>query len=178
MNRMTRAMLAAASMSLVLAGCVGSSDDPEPTAQDKWATSLCEGLAPTTAAIEPPSTDAADVAETKAAILDFLRTIRERLDSQAQVLADAGAPPEVDAAAYDAAQQSLADGSATLSDVIKRLKKADPQDATQMQDSLLQVSESLAGSATYQGPLAELSASDKSLEKAFENSKECTAIMS
>ncbi len=178
MNRMTRAMLAAASMSLVLAGCVGSSDDPEPTAQDKWAAALCESLEPTTAEIQPPATTDDDVDATKTAILEFLRTIRERLDNQAQVLADAGAPPEVDVAGYDKAKKSLADGSATLTDVIQRFKEADPKDATDMQASLLQVSESLAGSASYQGPLAELSASDTALEKAFENSKKCTELMS
>ena len=171
-------MLAGAAMSLVLAGCVGSSGEPEPTAQDEWAQSLCEALAPTTAAIEPPDTEGASVKETKAAILQFLRTIRERLDNQAQVLADAGAPPEVEEAAFTSAQESLAQGSTTLTDVIKRLKDADPKDAGEMQANLLQVSESLAGSASYQGPLAELSASNKSLEKAFENSKECTEIMS
>lgn len=183
MNRTTRATLAFAAAALALSGCTGSTDDspkaePEATPQDTWAQSLCEGLAPTTAAIEPPSTEGTDVAESKKAIVGFLQTLQDRLNSQAGVLKDVGAPPDVDPAAYKKARQSLRQGSTTLKDVIGRLKEASPQDASQMQASLLQVSETLAGSASYQGPLAELSASDETLKKAFENNDQCVSIMS
>ncbi|MBC9225536.1 hypothetical protein GL325_04285 [Aeromicrobium sp. 636] len=182
MNRTTRATLALAALGLALSGCTGSSgEDPKPqaTPQEKWAQSLCEALEPTTAAVSPPATDgAATPAESKKEIVKFLRTLRDRLDSQAQVLDEAGAPPEVDAAAYEKAKKSVADGSQTLQGVIKRLKKADPKNADQMQATLLQVGESLAESSSYQGPLAELSASNAELKKAFESDKTCSSIMS
>lgn len=181
MNRTTRATLAVAALGLALTGCTGSSEDEpkaEPTAQDKWAASLCEGLAPTTAVIDPPATEGTDVAESKQAIVTFLQTLHDRLDAQAVVLKDVGAPPEVDAAAYKSARKSLKQGATTLDDVITRLKEASPKDASQMQASLLQVSETLAGAGSYQGPLADLSASDESLKKAFESNDQCVSLMS
>lgn len=181
MNRTTRATLALAALGLALSGCTGSSEEEpkaQATPQDKWAKTLCEGLAPTTAPVEPPATAGADVAASKKEIVTFLQTLHDRLDTQGQVLKDVGAPPEVDPAAYAKARTSLASGASTLEDVIKRFKKADPADAEQMQSSLVQVSESLAGSASYQGPLADLSASDANLKKAFESNEECVAIMS
>src|SRR5690606_30354873 len=129
MNRTTRATLALAALGLALSGCTGSSEeDPkaQATPQEKWAQSLCEALEPTTAEVAPPASDTtASPAESKAEIVEFLRTLRDRLDSQAKVLTDAGAPPEVDAAAYEKAKKSVAEGSQTLQGVIKRLKKAD-----------------------------------------------------
>ncbi|MTB87573.1 hypothetical protein H9L21_05540 [Aeromicrobium senzhongii] len=182
MNRTTRATLALAALGLALSGCTGSSDeDPKPqaTPQEKWAQSLCEALEPTTAAISPPATDSAtNTAESKKEIVEFLRTLRDRLDSQAEVLNDAGAPPEVDAATYEKAKKSVSDGSRMLQGVIVRLKKADPKNAEEMQASLLQVGESLAESSSYAGPLAELSASNAELKKAFESNETCTSIMS
>lgn len=183
MNRTTRATLAVAALGLALSGCTGSTDeDPQAetkaTPQDSWAKSLCEGLAPTTAVIDPPATEGADVAESKEAIVTFLETLQERLQSQAGVLKDVGAPPEVDPAAYKSARKSLKDGASTLDGVIDRLKQASPKDASQMEASLLQVSETLASSASYQGPLAELSASDETLKTAFENNDQCKMIMS
>lgn len=182
MNRTTRATMALAALGLALSGCTGSSEeDPEAkaTPQEQWAQSLCKALEPTTAAVTPPTSDAAaSPAESKKEVVEFLRTLRDRLDSQAKVLNDAGAPPEVDAAAYDQAKQSVSDGSKTLQGVIKRLKKSDPKNADQMQATLLQVGESLAESSSYQGPLAELSASDEKLKKAFESDETCVSIMS
>ncbi|MCL3836654.1 flagellar export chaperone FlgN [Aeromicrobium duanguangcaii] len=182
MNRTTRATLALAALGLALSGCTGSSDeDPkaQATPQDKWAQSLCEALEPTTAAISPPDTEAAaTAAESKQEIVQFLRTLRDRLDAQAKVLDEAGAPPEVDAAAYEKAKKSVSDGSRTLQGVIKRLKKADPKNSEQMQTTLTQVGASLAESSSYQGPLAELSATNAELKKAFESNKTCASIMS
>jgi hypothetical protein len=180
MNRTIRATLAGAAMSLVLAGCIGSSEEPQAqaTPQEKWAQSLCKALEPTTAVVEPPAAEASSPAESKKDIVEFLRTLRDRLNAQSKVLTDAGAPPEVDTAAYDQAKQSISAGSQTLQGVIKRLKAADPQDAGQMQETLTQVGTSLAESSSYKGPLAELSASDEGLKKAFENDATCTSIMS
>lgn len=181
MNRTTRATLAVAALGLALTGCTGSTDEEpkaEPTAQDKWAKSLCEGLAPTTAVIDPPDTEGSDVAESKQAIVAFLKTLHDRLDSQAGVLKDVGAPPEVDPAGYKKARKSLKQGATTLDGVIDRLEQASPKDASQMEASLMQVSETLASSASYQGPLAELSASDDRLKKAFEANDQCVSLMS
>lgn len=180
MNRTIRVMLAGAAAGLVLGGCTGSSDEPEAAAatpQEKWAQSLCQALEPTTAPVEPPATDGS-AAESKEAIMTFLRTLRDRLEAQAQVLQDAGTPPEVDAAAYDQAKKSLDTGAQTLQGVIKNLKAASTANADQMQATLLQVSESLAESSSYEGPLAELSASDEGLKKAFEKDETCASIMS
>ena len=181
MNRTTRATLALAAIGLALGGCTGSSEE-EPkaaaTPQDEWAKSLCEALAPTTEPVSPPATDGADVVASKKAVAAFLQTLHDRLDAQSAVLKDVGAPPDVDPAAYKKARTSLDSGAATLEDVLKRFKKANPKDAEQMQASLMQVSETLAGSASYQGPLADLSASDANLKKAFENNQQCVSIMS
>jgi len=180
MNRTTRVMLAGAAMSVVLAGCTGSSDEPEAkaTPQEQWASSLCQAFEPTTAAVEPPATDDASPTESKEAITDFLRTLRDRLKAQEKVLADAGAPPEVDVTAYDNAKKALAVSANTLQGVIKNLKAADPKDAKEMQATLMQVSSSLAESSSYQGPLAELSASNADLKQAFEKDGTCKSIMS
>lgn len=179
MNRTIRVMLAGAAMGLVLGGCTGSSDEPEAqaTPQEKWAQSLCKALEPTTAPVEPPATDGS-AAESKEAIMTFLRTLRDRLEAQAQVLQEAGTPPEVDAAAYDQAKKSLDTGAQTIQGVIKNLKSAATSDADQMQTALMSVSESLAESSSYEGPLAELSASDAGLKQAFEKDETCTSIMS
>lgn len=185
MNRTIQALIAGAAMCVALSGCTGSDpgsgDEPAAkakTPQEQWAHSLCEALEPTTAAVEPPATDGGDATESKEAIVEFLRTLRDRLETQAKVLNDAGAPPEVDQKAYVSAQKSLGTGADTLQGVIKGLKKADPKDADQMQATLMQVSSSLAESSSYKGPLAELSASDENLKKAFESDETCTAIMS
>jgi len=179
MNRTIRVVLAGAAMGLVLGGCTGSSDEPEAkaTPQEQWAQSLCKALEPTTAPVEPPTTDGS-AAESKEAIVTFLRTLRDRLQAQAQVLQNAGTPPEVDPAAYDKAKESLDTGAQTIQGVIKNLKAAATQDADQMQAALLQVSESLAEPSSYQGPLAELSASNEGLKQAFEKDATCASIMS
>lgn len=179
MNRTIRVMLAGAAMGLVLGGCTGSSEEPEAkaTPQEKWAQSLCQALEPSTAPVEPPATDGS-AAESKEAIMTFLRTLRDRLETQAQVLQEAGTPPEVDAATYDQAKKSLDTGAQTIQGVIKNLKSASTKDADAMEATLLQVSESLAESSSYEGPLAELSASDEGLKKAFEKDETCASIMS
>lgn len=174
--------LAGAAMGLVLGGCTGSADEPEAkakpaTPQQQWVQSLCKALEPTTAPVEPPSTSGT-AAESQEAIVGFLRTLRDRLEAQATVLDDAGAPPEVDPASFDQAKESLASGAKTLQGVIKNLKSASSADADQMEATLLQVSESLAESSSYEGPLAELSASDEGLKKAFEDDETCASIMS
>ncbi|MFO6451079.1 MULTISPECIES: hypothetical protein [unclassified Aeromicrobium] len=182
MNRTIRVVLAGAAMGLVLGGCTGSADEPEAqakpaTPQEQWVQSLCKALEPTTAPVEPPATGGS-AAESQEAIVGFLRTLRDRLEAQAAVLDDAGAPPEVDPASFDQAKESLASGAKTLQGVIKNLKAASSEDADQMEATLLQVSESLAESSSYQGPLAELSASDEGLKQAFEDDKTCASIMS
>jgi len=150
----------------------------EATPQDAWAKELCEGLAPTAKAIDPPSTTGGDVAESKKQVLTFLQTLHDRLEEQNQVLKDAGAPPKIDGATYKQARTSLKSGTATLDRVIKRFEKANPKDASQMQDSLVAVGEALSSSASYPGPLAELSASEPKLKQAFANNEQCVAIMS
>lgn len=204
MNRTTRATLALAALGLTLGGCVGGTDDesqdgtaaPEATSaqttdaqkatakkgkatpQDAWAKDLCQGLAPTAEAIDPPATAGDDVAESKKQVLAFLTTLQERLQQQGKVLKEAGAPPKIDAAAYKEARTSLTSGATTLEGVINRFEKADPKDAAQMQDSLVAVGEALSSSASYPGPLAELSAKDPQLKQAFANNEQCVAIMS
>jgi len=183
MNRTTRMLVAGvAAAVLALGGCTGSSDEPEPstqaTAQDEWAHALCEALRPTTAEVQTPSGEAQDPAEAKQEIVTFLQTLRDRLREQGKVLADAGAPPEVGAESYESAKEALDTSAATLTSIIKRFKKADASSAEQMEASLMQLSESLAGPSSYQGPLADLSEGDPALKKAFENSDTCVALMS
>lgn len=180
MNRTIRVILTGAAMTLVLGGCSGATQQHDPktaTPQQQWARSLCQALEPTTVPVEPPATGGS-AAESHEAIVTFLRTLRDRLEAQAAVLEDAGVPPEVDPATFERAQESLDSGARTLRDVIWDLQSADSADAGQMEAALRQVSESLAESSSYDGPLAELSAGDEGLKKAFENDKTCVSIMS
>ncbi len=173
----TRAMLATVALAMTLGLAACGSDTPQPTAQEKWASSLCKNLTATTEGLQAPSTDGVPEDEVKAVIVDFLTEMQTRLDTQQQVLADAGAPPEAKAEAYDKAKASLDQASKTLDRITMRFSDSTGKSAEQRQAAMLELSESLTDPATYQGPLVELMNNDEGLRTTIEKTSQCDAIL-
>lgn len=177
MTFLPRATIVATALTaaLTLGGC--GSDEPAPTAQEKWAASLCSDLVSTTEGLQPPSTEGVPAEQVQGAIVDFLEQLNGRLDQQQTILADAGAPPDADPKAYDEAKESLGAASDTLSRITKRFENADASDAKSREQAMLDLTESLTDPATYQGPIKSLMDNDKGLAKTITGTPECEPIL-
>lgn len=175
MRTTTRIAAVAFTAAMALSAC---SNEPELTAQQKWAQSLCTDLKPTVASVDPPDTTTGSPAEVQQQVTGFIQTLRDRLASQQKILTAAGAPPETTAKGYDAAQKSLSDGLTTLDEVLDRLNKTDSKDAADLQASLAATGDSLKNAASFRGPVSELMDSDPKLSKSISSVDECDALVS
>lgn len=187
MTLRTRVLTTVAAIGLVVGGCSGDNDakssDQQTTQsalqkeQQAWAKSLCTSIAPTTAPIQPPATAGVAPSEAKKSIATFLDTLGTRLDAQGTAFKQAGPPPGVDAAVYDTALKNLTAASDTLDDITQRFTQAKGESAEQIQSSLNDVSEGLAISASYGGPIAEMAQGNASLKAAFESTDACKDLL-
>lgn len=174
--------VAALCAATVLAGCGGNDetptatptptpgfvDTPAPTgpspadakgatATEKWAKTVCDGLAGSTKALQPPTVQGTSPKETKASLENFFTQLAEQLGNQEKALKEAGPPPGPNGKkVYAKAIAKLSKVQSKVEGVAARTKSADVKSADDVQKLVADLGKSLAVMSGYDGPIAQL----------------------
>jgi len=175
---MNRAALAGLTLTLGLAaGCGSDSSGDQVNGQAiAWAEQVCQTVQVGGQRLsEPPQVDPTNPQLAKDSLVGYLGVLLEALDSVAQGISRAGAPPVADGqSAVDKAMEALGKNRTAIGDARTKLQQA-PSDPVSFQQVLTDVGTQLGQLGSAEGPTKDLR-SNPALNEAFTQAPTCQRL--
>ncbi|WP_433331937.1 hypothetical protein [Spirillospora sp. CA-294931] len=154
------------------AGCGSDSKEAKEAPEVVWAGKAC-GALKQTSALPVPQIEPANVAKSKASLVNMLEGIGQRMRTMEMALAGLGKPPVPNGdALYRTTMGRLTSTHSGVTTAKRRLEQAKVTDAKSLKGAMDQMKKAFGSYNGYQGPQADLRA-DPALNAAFAKAPAC-----